>query len=200
MNKKALVVFGSLLTVAMFVLPMSIAFAEKPEKLPLTWLAGPNTFTPIESRVTGKIQHGSQTNDYSFIIISWSTIASPPMMAPLQDPDNCLLGDGATLTGSYSVNRDTMKGVIHYKVEFTLGEPVQFGPVILEADEGTFEGTLLLKGELEFREVEELTVKLNTGTWEGVLRGTGAYRGWKIVQNSQVVDGSFIGEAYIFKR
>lgn len=199
-KNKVLVVAVVLMAVAMLATPV---IAKKPEKFLLTWIAGPNTFTPIDSRITGNIQHGKFTNDYSMFIISWSTIANPPYMAPMMDPDNCLLGDGATITADYSVNRDTMKGVIHYRIVVTLGEPVQFGPVTLEPDEGTFEGNMLLKGELHWIAPEtngETMVGLEEGTWEGEWRGTGAYQGWKVVIRQSTYDGNPIFENYIFRR
>ena len=200
MNKKILCFFVTLLVLTIMTTPV---MAVAPQKNKLTWNAGPNTFTPIETRITGNIQHGKYTNDYSMFIISWSTIAAPPMMAPMQDPENCLLGDGATITASYSVNRNTMKGVIHFKMVVTLGEPVQFGTVTLEPDEGTFEGNMLVKGKLRWKQPEiygETMVVLEEGTWEGVWRGTGAYRGWKVVIKQATFDGIPTYENYIFRR
>jgi hypothetical protein len=197
-NRKVL---GIALTVFISAMMVAPVMATAPEKNLLTWNTGPNTFTPIETRMTGKIQHGKYTNDYSMFIISWSTIATPPMMAPIQDPDNCLLGDGATITADYSVNRDTMKGVIHFKMVVTLGEPVTFGPVTLEPDEGTFEGNMLANGELHWVDPEDETMLwLEEGTWKGEWRGTGAYQGWKVVINQAIVDGTPVYENYIFRR
>ena len=185
-NKKVLGIALTMFLLAMLATPV---MAKKPEKLLLTWTAGPNSFTPIDSRITGNIQHGKYTNDYSPFIISWSAIPQP-WMAPWLDPDNALLCNSATLTADYSVNKDTMKGVIHFKMVVTL-------------DEGTFEGNILVKGELNWVAPEtngETMVWLEEGTWEGEWQGTGAYQGWKVVIRQSIYGGTPAFENYIFRR
>jgi hypothetical protein len=117
-------------------------------------------------------------NGYAFIC--WDCASSPcnPMV------DTKLIGSG-TYDVDYTINLNTMKGVIHIKSLITLGATTPEDP----SDDGTFEGHEFLIGELTLDSND--IANLDSGNFYSLLRGTGAYAGWTIVRKMQFENGAW---------
>ena len=171
----------------MLVLPMSTALAEQPEKIPLRIVGGPvpGGYSTPEIWVSGNIQHGRG-----------ATGIMPMCYIVRDDPMQLLMVGSATQIWDYNVNIETGQGVAHFKFIIVLGE----GTPTDTSDDGTFEGKIHITGEFVLiGDNSEYANAYNTHSY-GVIRGTGAYQGWKIILETTVVDGDFESSNYLFKR
>jgi hypothetical protein len=161
------------LAVAMLALPMISIAQAKPGGIPtetyhdlkVGGMIVPD-YNP-ESEVRGNIQYAEYTAHCDMVTIRWDFIGGIPQQ---------MLMGTATYVIEYKINLNTMKGVAHVKTEVTVGE-------------STFEGEIIWVGDLVFNTYFPAAVmpnafgdvKLHT-----VWKGTGAYDGWKIIQNINV--------------
>lgn len=174
MKKKIFSVFVSLLVVAMLALPVSSAFAAKPEKIQLYWvgLMGPPTMIDGDVWESGNIRHARGHDMYS----TYGIIGPGIMM--VSNPSSWIF--------DYDINTETLRGNAHATMELIFND-------------GTFIGTTLMHGEFYFFGDLSQYANLYTGTDYGVLRGTGAYRGQKIVLSSEVIEGTTEYTFYLYR-
>jgi hypothetical protein len=177
--KKILIIFASALVVAVLTLPMSTAFAKKPERIPITGIGGMpqgGGYSAPYIWKSGNIQHGrGATGIFPMWMITWDQDWDFSMLPVFPDPTETLRGT-ATQIWDYNVNMETGKGVAHIWTEIVLGAGTSTDP----SDDGTFEGTYTAVGEFHlFGPNLEYAYPDNVKSY-GVLRGTGAYQGWKI--------------------
>ena len=94
----------------------------------------------------------------------------------------------------YTINTETMRGVVHIWTEVDLGD-------------GGFVGDMFWVGKLQWRIDYDDTVRMvNTGMWHSGWQGTGAYDGWKIIQNmnanppwTDTMMGIMAGDCHLIK-
>jgi hypothetical protein len=116
--------------------------------------------------VRGNVQYGRYTarsftsmiGGVEWIAIFWDGV-------PMVDAQS-LMGT-ATYDIEYKVNLNTMHGVARLKT-------------VISVPGGTFEGDMFWSGELAFRSDFANTLNTVGVVWRNILRGTGAYDGWKI--------------------
>jgi len=116
--------------------------------------------------VRGNVQYGRYTarsftsmiGGVEWIAIFWDGV-------PMVDAQS-LMGT-ATYDIDYKVNLNTMHGVARLKT-------------VISVPGGTFEGDMFWSGELAFRSDFANTLNTVGVVWRNILRGTGAYDGWKI--------------------
>jgi hypothetical protein len=179
MNKKKFGIFVSFLIVAMLIAPV---MAVAPEKLLLTFWGGmPSYSAPERLWENGNMKHmRGEVGTFSTFYVAWGSIP------PFPPPGEYLMGSAIQIW-DYDVNTVTMQGVAHVDMDIAFAD-------------GTFEGTIVLVGEFEFHGDNSEYASLFTGTAHGVLHGNGAYVGWKIDMNREVVEGISEREFYLFKR
>jgi hypothetical protein len=120
-----------------------------------------------EPEVQGNIQYAEYTAHCDMVSIRWDYIGGTPQQ---------MLTGTATYAIEYKINLNTMKGVVHVKPEVTVGG-------------STFEGEIIWVGDLVFNPQFPATVLPNVFggvKWHTVWKGTGAYDGWKIIQNINI--------------
>jgi hypothetical protein len=170
-KKKILVVA---LVVAMLALPLSSALAVKPEKIELIWvglMAQPDLFTG-EVWDSGNIRHGRGHDMYG----TYGIIGPGIMM--VSNPSSWIF--------DYDINTETCMGNIHITMELIFND-------------GTFEGTCLQHGEFEFWGDNNEYAQAYTSTDYGVLHGTGAYLGQKIIFISESIEGTTEYTFYLYR-
>jgi hypothetical protein len=174
MNRKVLGIAVVLLAVAMLALPMSSALAEKPEEIKLYWvgLMGPPTMIDGEVWDSGNIRHARGHDMYGAY-----GIMGPGIMMP-SNPSSWIF--------DFDINTETLVGNAHITMELIFND-------------GTFEGTCLEHGEFYFFGDQSQYANLYTGTTYGVLRGTGAYRGQKIIFIDEVIEGTTEYTFYLYR-
>ena len=161
---------------------MSIAFAKKPKKISLSVFGYYPTYSTADARIweSGNIEHcrGFIVDYVPFYIMGTQVFK---------------IGFGQE-TYDYDVNTETGKGNAHSTLEVILGASTRSN----ESDDGTIEGTLLMHGEFEILEDHSLVPV--TCTRHGVLHGTGAYQGWKVVVYVEWVEGAeIVNEVVLYK-
>ena len=171
MNKKVLVIA---LAVAMLALPVSSALAVKPEKIELYYvglMAQPDLYTG-EVGDSGNIRHARGHDMYgTYAIIG-------PGIRMISNPSSWIF--------DYDINTKTYMGNIHITMELIFND-------------GTFEGTCLEHGEFTFWGDNDEYAQLYDGTDYGLLRGTGAYQGQKIVFICESIEGDSEYTFYLYR-
>lgn len=210
MNKRILILAMTVFTLVVMTLPMI------PTAQACRWRRPTETYDdlqiwgsivpdgPAEVWKWRNIQYGrytahSEAVDYltgeltgfHMIAIMWNGTYPPAVC------DTILYGH-ATFDVCYRINLDTMKGVAHLKTVITPGTWNIDGSEFYPGD-GAFVGHKLHTGDLVLD--ENGTIPWDgwmTGTWTGhtLLRGTGEYAGWTIVQ---YMSSSGVGKGYLTK-
>ena len=169
MNKKVLLLTGSLLALAMLVTPI---MAVSPKKIPVELdFDTPPVRIPAPEWITGNAQHGIGETmfryDYS---ITGGVI-------------DLTGGVGTFDEGRFNLNLENGRGAKHFKVEIDFGD-------------GTFEGNFIVHGIFFITGSGWAT--LYDGVRHMVLQGTGAYEGWKLVYTHEKIDGFNVAqESYV---
>jgi hypothetical protein len=183
-KKKILMIAVALLAVAMLATPMvSTAQAcgcrgkwgQPTEKIPVKF-GGPFTASPPEFKTCGDFQIGrGGTLSYGPFAI-WDT----------RDGTFIIVGPTITSlwTANYVVNLNTGKGVLCYYVVITI------------PSKGTLEGYVIEFGTFS---IAGPYVGLQDGFRYGVIRGTGDYKGWKLVISGETTGGATTFENYLYK-
>jgi hypothetical protein len=173
MNKRILVLTMTIFTLVVVTLPMIPTAQAVKGGIPTEnyddvkiW----GFLLPVEDAtdvyVRGNVQYGRYTarsftsmiGGVEWIAIFWDGV-------PMVDAQS-LMGT-ATYDIDYKVNLNTMHGVARLKT-------------VISVPGGTFEGDMFWSGELTFRSDFANTLNTVGVVWRNILRGTGAYDGWKI--------------------
>lgn len=180
MKKKVLGIALAFIFLAMLVVPVLAASAEKIE---LTAFASLGPFSAPDYWISGNIIHGRGATCSAPTFISWQIPWYLPSN-PNADPGKYLYGPSEWIA-DYDVNLETGNGVLHYTVEITLAG-------------GTFEGTISFHGTFAINNPAPDVYYANqqSGFRRGVLHGSGDYQGWKIVVTGETLPP----ELYIYKR
>jgi hypothetical protein len=186
MNKRILVLTMTVFTLVVMTLPM-IQTAQacrwrKPSEIydDLEMFGGCYwTCSDVDVCEWRNIQCGRYTADGP-ALICWDCTSSPcdPMV------DTKLIGSG-TYDVAYTINLNTMKGVVYVKSLLTLGATTPEDA----SDDGTLRGYTYWIGELTLNPND--IANLDSGNFYSLLRGTGAYAGWTITQNMQFENGAW---------
>ena len=173
MNKRILVLTMTIFTLVVVTLPMiptaqAVIGGIPTENYDDVKIWG--FLLPVEDAtdvyVRGNVQYGRYTarsftsmiGGVEWIAIFWDGV-------PMVDAQS-LMGT-ATYDIDYKVNLNTMHGVARLKT-------------VISVPGGTFEGDMFWSGELAFRSDFANTLNTVGVVWRNILRGTGAYDGWKI--------------------
>jgi hypothetical protein len=184
MNKKIVVIALAIMAVAMLATPLlgTVSacghrnWGQTTEKIPVKF-GGPFTASPPEFKTCGDVQIGrGGTLTYPGPYAIWDT----------RDGTFIIAGPAITSlwTANYVVNLKTGKGVLCYDVVITI------------PSKGTFEGYVIQFGIFS---VAGPYVNQEEGFRFGVLRGTGEYKGWKLVISGETTDGMTTFENYLYK-
>lgn len=181
MNKKAVVVFVSLLAITMLAVPV---MAKSPKKIPVIIDPGSADYTlPTEFWITeGNVAHGRG----DMIVREGFSITGEGIS---------LSGTMTLYDGKYNANLNNPDDTIQppgFPFPVPLGKGIRVWKRVVDLGDGnTFEGHMIARGTQWVVHMGPLAGMsfLYDGTQHGVLQGTGDYQGWTLITERVRING-----------
>jgi hypothetical protein len=167
MKKRILILAMTVFTLGVMTLPMiPAAHAYGWEKSENTYAASVNGMIVADE---GEVDFWETRNWYFGKYTAHSEIGGIDLLRISWDDE--VLEGTEVLHVSYRINKDTMEGIVRFKVEITF-------------EDGKFKGHMQWVGDLVKLPDNTVMPKFSGGSWAWYTywQGTGAYAGWKLTQ------------------